>query len=62
MPARIFLTGEGSEEKRGLRPLSNSLPPLKQNFFLAQMIKLFERGIKGVSKRFVPSLLKVMRL
>jgi hypothetical protein len=43
------LAGEGSAGERGRSPLSNSLPLLNNLIKRLFLIKLFERGIKGMS-------------
>jgi hypothetical protein len=53
--SRVFPAGEGSIEKRGLRPFSNSFPLLNQVDHRAISAVLFERGIKGVCRLEPPN-------
>jgi len=45
------MAGEGSLEERGRSPLSKISPPLKHHLNGAPKTNLFERGIKGMSKK-----------
>jgi hypothetical protein len=51
---QALMAGEGSIEERGRSPLSNYFPLLniiKMEYERVRKTNLFERGIKGVSKR-----------
>jgi hypothetical protein len=43
------MAGEGKYRREGVSPPLKFYPPLEQRIMLETEIKLFERGIKGVS-------------